>query len=123
MSLLQIKHLRFIFIFIGVYVLFVLRGLSTKHFQNLSLDFYFLETFEILIFLAPSGILVLKFTSKRKEYFKDSLWMAFYFTVPIAIADFIFLGVIKKFGISYFSKFWIITIYYPIFWITIPGTA
>lgn len=114
------KHIHLSLISIAVYALFIVRGLSSNHYQDLSVDFYFVEGIDIFIFLIPTCFLILKLISKKQDYFKDSMWLAFYTTIPFFFFDLIFLGIIKGFGIEFFSKWWFLSIFYFILWIEFP---
>ncbi len=120
MKVFQNKHIRMFSISTIIYVLFILRGLSTNHFLGLPLDFYFFETFEIIIFLIPAGIFILKLVSSKENYVKDAAWLAFYTTILFVVYDFIFLGIFKGFGFAYLGKWWFLTIFYVILWFEFP---
>lgn len=52
-----------------------------------------------------------------------SLWMAFYFTVPLAIYDWLYCGLYLGHGIAFLGRFWYLTAYYVIPWPLLPVIA
>lgn len=114
------KHLKFVVIVIAIYVVFVIRGLSTNHYQDLQLDFIFIDNLEIFMWLIPACFIILKFVSRKQDYFKDSFWLTFYATVPFVCFDLIFLGGIKGYGVGYFGRWWFLTLFYFILWVEFP---
>lgn len=52
-----------------------------------------------------------------------SLWMAFYFTVPIAIYDWLYCGIYLGHGIAFLGRSWYLTVYYAIPWLLLPALA
>ena len=52
-----------------------------------------------------------------------SVWIAFYFTVPLAIYDWLYCGVYLGFGMDFLWRFWYLTTYYVISWPLLPGMA
>ncbi len=120
MKAMKNKHTQMFLICNVIYIIFVLRGLSTNHYQNLGLDYVITDSLEILVWLIPACIMVLKLVSRQDNYFKDSLWLAFYITVPFAVYDSIFLGIIKGFGFNFLSHWWFLTVFYIILWIEFP---
>lgn len=103
-----------------IYILFVIRGLPSHHYLDWSLDFKIGDCIEIILFTVPLTYLVLKWFSRKPDYFKDSLWLALSFSVPYAVYDFIFLGLLKGYGLDYPGTFWFLTIFYLIVLVEIP---
>jgi len=52
-----------------------------------------------------------------------ALWMAFYFTVPLAVYDGLYCGVFLEHGFGFLSRYWYLTIYYVIPWLVLPASA
>lgn len=50
-----------------------------------------------------------------------SLWMAFYFTVPLAIYDWLYCGVFLRHELAFVSRYWYVSVYYVIPWILLPA--
>jgi hypothetical protein len=55
-----------------------------------------------------------------EDYFKISIWLAFYSSVPLFILDFIVVGIINKNGFNYLITHWYITAAYIYVWIELP---
>ena len=54
------------------------------------------------------------------DYFKTSIWFAFYASVLIGVLDFIVLGMIQGNGIYFVISHWHLTLGYLYVWISIP---
>jgi len=52
-----------------------------------------------------------------------SLWMAFYFTVPLAVYDWLYCGVYLGSGFQFIIQYWYLSVYYVIPWILLPFVA
>lgn len=52
-----------------------------------------------------------------------SLWMAFYFSVPLAIYDWLYCGVFLDYGLAFVSRYWYLSVYYVIPWLVLPPGA
>jgi hypothetical protein len=76
--------------------------------------------------LLPPIALVAYFMLKRRigrGCLQRSLWLAFYFTVPLAIYDWLYCGLYLGHGLVFPVTFWYLTVYYLIPWILFPGLA
>ena len=60
---------------------------------------------------------------KRGRRLKVSAWFAFYFTVPLAIYDWLYCGVYLGHGMQFLSRFWYLSVYYAIPWVVLPAVA
>jgi hypothetical protein len=52
-----------------------------------------------------------------------SAWFAFYFTVPLAVYDWLYCGVYLGHGIQFLDSFWYLSVYYAIPWVVLPSVA
>ena len=60
----------------------------------------------------------------RKSFYIDfTLWLAFYFTVPLAIYDWLYCGTYLGHGVQFIYRYWYLTVYYAIPWILLPLIA
>lgn len=50
-------------------------------------------------------------------------WVAFCFTVPLAIYDWLYCGVYRGYGLRFLVDFWYLTFYYIIPWLLLPASA
>ncbi|MEO0477810.1 MAG: hypothetical protein AAF085_17855 [Planctomycetota bacterium] len=57
---------------------------------------------------------------KDERHLINSLWLAFYLTVPLFIYDYLLLGLYFKIGITYVIPYWYLTFFYFSFWIQFP---
>ncbi|MDH3635575.1 MAG: hypothetical protein OES20_12830 [Gammaproteobacteria bacterium] len=103
-----------------VYLFFVIRGLPNHHYLDWTREFQIGDCIAIIIFTIPLVCLVLKWLSRKQDYVKDSIWFAFFTSVPFLIYDSLYLGIFKGFGFSYFREFWFLTIFYFIVWVEMP---
>lgn len=46
-----------------------------------------------------------------------AIWISFYFTVPLAVADYLYCGVHLGHGARFFVEFWYLTAFYVIPWV------
>ena len=60
---------------------------------------------------------------KQSRRIQISLWYAFYFTIPLAIYDYIYCGIILDYGLRFVYVFWFLSVYYLIPWILFPAVA
>jgi hypothetical protein len=50
-------------------------------------------------------------------------WLAFYFSVPLALYDWVYCGVYLGYGPRFFSVFWYLTVFYVVPWLVLPAAA
>jgi hypothetical protein len=87
-------------------------------------SFVFMVWFDALL-LVPF-VLVAYFMLKRRKSrgcLRFSIWPAFYFTVPLAVYDWLYCGLYLGHGLVFLTRFWYLTVYYLIPWILFPGIA
>jgi hypothetical protein len=78
------------------------------------------------ILLLPPIALIVYFMLKRRigrGCLRMSFWLAFYFTVPLAVYDWLYCGVYLRHGLAFLARFWYLTVYYIIPWILFPALA
>ncbi len=89
---------------------------------------YFLEwkTEEKIIISIVAFFAILPFVGSlviiffKGNYAKTALWLAFYFSVPVALFDYITVGIIQGNGLHYLKTHWYLTIAYFYVWINLP---
>lgn len=54
------------------------------------------------------------------RHFKNSLWLAFYLTLPLFVYDYLLLAVYKELGIGFVVPYWYLTFFYFSFWVQFP---
>ena len=52
-----------------------------------------------------------------------ALWIAFYFTAPLAVYDYLYCGLVLGRGVGFLWEFWYLTAYYVIPWVLAPAMA
>lgn len=52
-----------------------------------------------------------------------ALWLAFYYTVPLAVCDTLYCGVYLGHGTAYLGQYWYLSVFYITPWLTFPPTA
>ncbi len=118
--LLPMKLLKLFLTATGIYLLFLIRGIHNNHYLDWSLDFQIGDCLEIIIFTIPLTFGTLRLFSSKPDYFKDSLWFALFLSVPFAVYDLMYVGIVRGHGFAYFDTFWFLTIFYFIVLIEVP---
>jgi hypothetical protein len=114
-------HIRLFIIATLVWAGFVLLGLPSYYQQYSTRAMVWLCAL-LLIPITAIVYYVLR-AVKRHRRVTLSLWMAFYFTVPLALYDWLYCGVYLGHGMRFLLQFWYLTIYYAIPWALLPGIA
>jgi hypothetical protein len=76
----------------------------------------------VLIPIAVISYFVLK-RLRLERRLTVALWLAFYFTVPLALYDWLYCGLYLGHGIQFISRYWYLSVYYAIPWILLPLVA
>jgi len=103
-----------------IYLLFIIRGLPNNHYLDWPQYYHIIDCLELMVVSIPLTYLVLKWFSSPEYYYKDSIWFAFFTSVPFFIFDLIYLGIFENFGINFIYEFWFLTIFYFIVWVEMP---
>ena len=120
MSKLSLKnHLVLLLMSFITWGFFVIVGLP-DYGQGWSYDFTIIVVIAITVLYLPLGNFLIKKMFPGQEYFKSSLWLAFYLTVPLFTYDAIFLGIIEGEGFKFIPKYWYLTFFYFSFWVQFP---
>jgi hypothetical protein len=112
-------HLRLLGLATLVWAAFLLAGLP-EYYQQYS--FGRMVAFDLFVLIPISVVLrsVLgRVPSQRRM--RVALWIAFYFTVPLAVYDYVYCGLVLGFGLRFLLEFWYLTVYYVIPWILAPA--
>ena len=115
------NHIRVLIIATIVWFLFLLLGLPDYYLQystNIMIWFTFLLLipFSIMIWFIFKPI-------KKSKRVRISLWYAFYFTIPLAIYDYLYCGLYLDYGFRFIYIFWFLSIYYVLLWFLFPAIA
>jgi len=114
-------HVRLFLIATAAWIGFWILGLPAYYQQYPTV---FMVWFDILL-LPPIALIAWFMLRRRKNRgcLRFSLWPAFYFTVLLAIYDWLYCGVYLGHGLAFLARFWYLTVYYLIPWILFPGLA
>ena len=114
-------HIRLFLIATLVWAAFLLGGLPS-YYQQYSTRFMLLFDVVVLVPIAGVAYLVLRGV-RRERRMKVAVWIAFYFTVPLAIYDWLYCGIYLGHGMQFLSRFWYLAVYYIIPWVLLPMVA
>ncbi len=100
-------HIRLFLTATLVWAAFLLGGLPS-YYQQYSTRFMLL--FDVVVLVPIAGIVYLVLRSVRRERrLKVTVWIAVYFTVPLAIYDWLYCGIYLGHGMQFLSRFWYLT--------------
>jgi hypothetical protein len=84
----------------------------------------FMMWFDVLVLVPLSAVfLFVLHRAPQKRRIALSLWMAFYFTVPLAVYDWLICGVLLGHGLGFVWRYWYLSVYYVIPWPLLPCLA
>ena len=116
------NHLSLLLMSFITWGLFVLVGLP-EYYQSWTYEAQVIGVIAVTVLYVPLGSYLLKKMFPTKEYFKNSLWLAFYLTVPLFTYDTILIGVIGGEGLKFIPKYWVLSFFYFSFWLQFPLIA
>lgn len=114
-------HIKIFMIASIIWAAFFVAGLPSYYQQYSVLTMVWFELF----LLAPITV-VFYFVLRRLHADKRlvvALWLAFYFTAPLAIYDWLYCGVYLGHGIGFVVTYWYLTVYYIVPWLLLPLIA
>ncbi len=114
-------HIRLLALATLVWAGFLAIGLP-KYYQQYSSGI--MVGFDVVLLVPISVVLyaVLGRVASRQRM-PVALWIAFYFTVPLAAFDYVYCGIVLGHGIGFLWEFWYLTVYYVIPWLLAPAIA
>ena len=115
------SHIRIFLIATAVWAAFWVAGLPSYGQQYSNIQMVWFDTL-VLIPIAAVVYVVLR-PLRPSRRLMTALWLAFYFTVPLALYDWLFCGLYLGHGIQFLSRYWYLTVYYAIPWILMPLVA
>ncbi len=113
------KHLILITVFFLGWAAFYLMGLPSDYFLNWSTAEKILITLMAFFAMFPL-ICFIMVVFLGGDYFKTSLWVAFYLSVGVFILDYLVVGLIQGNGLSFLISHWVLTIGYLEALVVIP---
>ncbi|MBW1741815.1 MAG: hypothetical protein JRJ47_00095 [Deltaproteobacteria bacterium] len=114
-------HIRIFLIATVVWAGFWVAGLP-DYYQQYSLCFTAIFLILVLVPIWAVIYYVLKRVKPRRRL-ALALWLSFYFTVPLAVYDFLYCGLYLGEGMKFLVTYWYLTIYYIIPWVLLPLVA
>ena len=114
-------HIGVLLIATAVWAGFWATGLPSYYQQYTTVQMLWFDSL-VLIPIAAIAYLVLK-RYRPERRFPTALWLAFYFTVPLAFYDWLYCGVHLGRGIRFVWQYWYLTVYYAVPWILLPLLA
>jgi hypothetical protein len=102
-------HLRFLLLFTAAWAAFWVCGLPSNY-QQYSRTF--MIWFDALVLIPLSAIFLVSLNRvPPRRRMAVSLWMAFYFSVPLAFYDWLYCGVFLGHGIEFVWRYWYLSVY------------
>ena len=79
----------------------------------------------VVALLIPIGAIIHRVLRdvRSERRMRVALWLAFYFTVPLALYDWLCCGLYEGHGAGFLTEYWYLSVYYLIPWILLPGVA
>lgn len=114
-------HIRLFIIATLIWGAFWLLGYP-DYYQQYSFSLMITFSSLLLIPIWFIAISILKRLANRNRL-SFSLWLAFYFTVPLSIYDYIYCGIFLRHGLRFLLSYWYLTLYYFIPWLLLPLAA
>lgn len=114
-------HIQIFLIATVVWTGFWIAGLPSYYQQYSS---FLMICFDLLVLVPIAAIIY--FVLKRlqpERRLAIALWLAFYFTIPLAVYDWLYCGFYLGHGVQFISRYWYLTVYYAIPWILLPLMA
>jgi hypothetical protein len=115
------KHVNLLLQASAVWLFFWLIGLP-DYFQQYSL--VTLGVFSTLLsvaFCLFALLILLRIRAERRM--SRAFWLSFYYTVPLAIYDWLYCGLYLGHGVGYLWIYWYLTVFYLSLWLTFMPTA
>ncbi|QDT98845.1 hypothetical protein [Gimesia aquarii] len=100
---------------------FVLLGLP-DYYQSWSFAAKIVICIAVTLLYIPLTPFILKLID-NKNFVKNSLWLAFYLTLPLFVYDYIFIVLIGGDNITFVFRYWYLSFFYFSFWIQFPLIA
>jgi hypothetical protein len=115
------KHLTLLTLGLSAWVLFWLAGLPAYYQQYAATS---TAIGCVLLSVAISlGALAVLSRGRPETRLPRAIWISFYFTVPLAILDWLYCGVHLGHGLAYLGRYWYVTVFYLTPWLTFVPTA
>jgi hypothetical protein len=115
------SHIRLFLVATSVWAGFLIGGLPSYYQQYSTTT---MVIFDLVVLVPITGVVYFVLRGVRGgRRLQVSAWIAFYFTVPLAIYDWLYCGVYLGHGMQFLTNFWYLSIYYVIPWVLLPTVA
>ncbi len=114
-------HIGFLLIASVVWAGFWIAGLPFYFQQYSNLQMIWFDSLVLIPIAAIAYLFLRRLRPERR--LAIALWVAFYFTVPLAIYDWLYCGLYLQHGVQFLWKYWYLTLYYAIPWVLLPLIA
>lgn len=114
-------HIRIFLIATAVWAGFWILGLPAYYRQYSTSTMIWFDAL-VLVPITAACFLVLR-RRRPERRMPMAGWLAFYFTVPLAVYDWLYCGFFLGYGMRFFTIYWYLTVYYAIPWIVLPLIA
>ena len=115
------SHIRLVLIATSVWAGFLVCGLPSYYQQYSTTT---MVIFDLVVLVPITGVVYFVLRGVRGgRRLQVSAWIAFYFTVPLAIYDWLSCGVYLGHGLHFLTNYWYLCIYYVIPWVLLPTVA
>ena len=117
------QHLYYFTVATALWMAYFLLGLPSGYFQRWSpaLQFW------VVVALPSAALAAIGWLRFRRLARGDAMGlaalMAFHFTVPLAVYDWLYLGAYRGFGWSFLYTHWYLSVFYVIPWMLLPAFA
>ncbi len=115
------NHIRVFLIATVVWAAFWLAGLPSYYQQYSNLLMIWFASL-VLVPISAIFFLVLRRIQPERRL-TIALWLAFYFTVPLAVYDWLYCGLYLGHGVQFISRYWYLSVYYGVPWVLLPIAA
>lgn len=114
-------HIRLFATATTVWGAFWVAGLPSYYQQYSAPAMLWFEVILLLGLIGPVHYVLRTVPGERRR--NTAVWIAFYFTVPLAVYDWLYCGVHLGHGLAFLWRYWYLTTYYVIPWLLLPGMA
>ena len=102
------EHIGVFFAASLVWVGFLIAGLPSYYQQYSTAFMVWFDAIVLIPICAVAWIVLRRFPAQRRM--TAALWMAFYFTVPLAVYDWLYCAVFLGHGPSFLWRFWYLSV-------------
>lgn len=115
------SHIRLLALGLLCWLLFWVLGLPA-YYQEYSTVTMLGVSAVVTLGIVVVGLFVLRRTRPERRL-TLAFWISFYFTVPLAVADFLYCGIYLGLGLHFFAQYWYLTAFYIIPWLVMVPLA